>query len=335
MGAAEHGPDADPSLAVHRVRNDRLDLAFLPAVGGRLLSLRVDGHELLWQNPDLFDPSARPRLRRAQWPVPDGTAGSWSNAGGSKTWVAPQRRRDAPGWTGPPDPVFDDGRWSWASRPTQVGIELSMSSESDAVTGLRMHRTFTVPRRGTSFLLRIEQENVSTVPVRWSPWEVCQVPWAVDGRGCRPRIELANRGEAPVDLGDWVGSARWRQDGSWLVLPWQHVVAKRGVADATGCVRWVGPRGETLELGFDPDDDAEYPDGGSRAEVWMQCPTTAPLSGTDGMWPRHAYAELEVLGPLVSLAPGDARAIEIRWTASAPSDMTRPTDDHPDRSNDA
>ena len=47
--ALDRGPD---ELAVHVVDNGDLRLAFLPGVGGRLISVRCGGAELLWRNPE-------------------------------------------------------------------------------------------------------------------------------------------------------------------------------------------------------------------------------------------------------------------------------------------
>lgn len=306
----------DPALQLREVRNDRLVLVFLPSVGGRLLSLQVDGRELLWQNPDFFDDDLRAVRQRSTWPTVDGTFASWSNVGGSKSWPAPQGWEGDGEWPGPPDPILDSGTWSWAeSEWPDGGLIITMTSPDDPRTGLRMRRHFVIPVAGAQFNQTISLTNTSPRTVTWAAWEVCQVPTSpIDG--ARGVIRIAVDGdEEPLAQGDYFGSLVWERVDRFIEIAGQDVVAKRGFTNAAGAVSWSDVDGAGLELRFTPQ-PRPYPDGGSRVEVWMQAPVERPLTELSGLHPDAYLAELEVLGPLTTLAPGQSTHYPIRWVAA-------------------
>lgn len=312
----------DPALPLRVVANDRLRLVFLPSVGGRLISLRVDGRELLWHNPALLDEELRAVVPRSSWPVIDGTFASWANVGGSKSWPAPQGWEGPGRWPGPPDAVLDSGEYAWHESPAADGVRIVLTSADDSRTGLRIERRFDVPRSGTEFAESLALVNSSDRRVHWAPWEVCQVdigagPGAsasAQAHGAAVVVAVVG-GLEPIDLGDHHGTLTTRRVGRQFEIPVQDAIGKRGFADATGSIAWRGLDGEGLELRFEPVEHAEYPDHGSRAEVWMQAPVPDPLPSLSGMRVDARLAELEVLGPLVTLEPGGRTELGIRWIA--------------------
>ncbi|MBT2515978.1 hypothetical protein J7E29_00845 [Streptomyces sp. ISL-90] len=306
----------DPALPLHAVANDRLRLVFLPTIGGRLISLRVDGRELLWHNPALLDDELRAVVPMSSWPVVDGTLASWANVGGSKSWPAPQGWNGPDQWQGPPDAVLDSGEYAWRESPTDDGLLLSLTSADDPRTGLRIERRFEIPHAGAEFVETLALTNASDRPVRWAPWEVCQVDIDAGARAQDAAVVVAVKGRLePIDLGDHHGTLATRRVDGHVEVPVQDVIGKRGFADATGSIAWRGPDGEGLELRFEPVAHAEYPDHGSRAEVWMQTPLPGPLPSLSSMRVDARLAELEVLGPLVTLEPGGSTELDIRWIA--------------------
>lgn len=306
----------DPDLPLHAVANDRLRLVFLPTVGGRLISLRVDGRELLWHNPALLDDELRAVVPRSSWPVLDGTFASWANIGGSKSWPAPQGWDGPDQWQGPPDAVLDSGEYVWRESPTADGVRIVLTSAEDPHTGLRIERRFDVPSSGTEFAESLALTNATDRPVRWAPWEICQVDIAA-GMGVPDAavVVAVEGGLEPIDLGDHHGRLVTRRIDGQVEIPVQDAIGKRGFADATGSIAWRGPDGEGFELRFEPVPHADYPDHGSRAQVWMQAPMPDPVPSLSGMRVDARLAELEVLGPLVTLEPGGSTELGIRWIA--------------------
>lgn len=307
----------DAALPLYEVSTDRLRLTFLPTVGGRLLSLRIDDDELLWRNPAFFDADLRVVRPRATWSVVDGTFASWSNVGGSKSWPAPQGWGGEGEWAGPPDAVLDAGAWEWDEADEGDRIVITMTSADDPRTGLRLQRRFEIPSTGTRFAQTISMTNIGDRDVTWAPWEVCQVATAAGAGGSDAAVVVGVDGTAaPLEQGDWVGRLEWHRTDRRIELPVQEVVGKRGFPDATGSVAWRGPEGLGLELRFDPVEGARYPDGGARVEVWMQAPAE-PIADLSGLHPTDHLAELEVLGPLADLPPGASTSLEVEWVLTA------------------
>lgn len=308
----------DRALPLRVVRGERLEFAFLPSVGGRLLSLRVDGRELLWQNPAFFSEGLQCVRPRSEWKVLDGTLGSWSNVGGSKSWPAPQGWSSDEQWPGPPDPVLDSGEWSWEESSDRGLLSIRMTSADDLRTGLQVTRSFSIPSTGTAFTERIQHRAVGGRRVRWAAWEVCQVRTEGSLGDPSAGVAVATAGECrPLVQGDWWGRMRTERRGDHEWIPSQEVVAKRGFSDATGLVSWTAPDGAGIDFRFEPDAAAEYPDGGARVEIWMQAPLLSPLDELAGLHPDAHIVELEVLGPWVSLEPGESSELTMEWNARA------------------
>ncbi|MCB2174466.1 MAG: DUF4380 domain-containing protein [Actinomycetales bacterium] len=313
------------ALPVLRAGNGEVELAFLPTVGGRLISLRAGGVELLWRNPEYLDDELGTVLPRDRWAPLDGTMGSWANLGGSKTWPAPQGWSGEDEWPGPPDPVIDSGDWSAdVERAPDGATVVTLTSPDDPWTGLRVERRFEIPASGTTFTQRITFRCVADRTVRWSPWEVCQLDTAVfagdpEGHGA------ADGGVRVGVTGAHEPLALVRLDGEIAVDPpsggrrrvrVDDVVAKVGFTDADGTFEVRRPDGAGLRWSYAVDPDGAYPDGGCAAEIWMQYPTGAPVPG--GLWPTARLLEIEALGPLTTLEPGQQVELEIAWVAWGP-----------------
>jgi hypothetical protein len=308
----------DRALPLLRADNGTLALTFLPTVGGRLLSVVADGRERLWRNPRYFDANFRAVRRRSTWSALDGSFASWVNIGGSKTWPAPQGWAGQGEWSGPPDAVLDAGVWSVQTVEHDAGgMIVTMTSPDDDRSGLRITRRFEIPSSGAEFSQLITFINVSKRPISWSIWEVCQVDTAT-GAGLpvsEAAIEIdvdATDKAAIVNLGDYRGSLVVDEVGDRFVVPIQDVVAKRGFPSASGRVAYRGPHGG-LEIRFEPVLGADYPDNGSRAEIWLQSPQQQAITELSGLHPDAYLAELEVLSPRSVIAPGSSIHYTLQW----------------------
>ncbi len=314
LTALEHGPGA---LPVHVVDNGDLRLAFLPSVGGRLISVRCGGTELLWRNPAYLDDALATVRPRATWPPLDGGMGSWPNVGGAKTWPAPQGWSGPDEWPGPPDGVLDSGVWALESRwdAATGALVVRLTSPDDDRTGLRVTRAFSVPARGCTFKQRTTFTNVSERPVRWAVWEVAQVDTSAGGKVW---VDVAGTAE-PVDLVDAFGRVGVDPaEGGRRRVPVDDVVGKVGFTDATGALSFRRPDGAGLDWRFDVP-AGDYPDGGCQVEIWMQYPTPEPLEGPGSLHPTARLLELEALTPLTALDPGASVQQEIAWRAVPPA----------------
>ena len=306
-----------PELPLLRVTTPDLELVFAPTRGGRLLSLVAHGRERLWRDPDLVDADLAPVVPVAAWPVGDGDMSTWANVGGSKTWPAPQGWSGPDEWAGPPDPVLDSGPWAVGWQLDDGTVTVVLTSADDARSGLRVERRFTVPAVGAGFRQTATFTNVSDVPRTWSIWEVCQVDTRGGaGRPLEDAAVVVAHAAPPVelDLGGWEGDVTSSRHGDDVLLPVGTGVAKRGYPEASGSAAYRDPDGTTLTLATEPAAGGTWPDGGSKVEIWLQRPTASPIGELGDLHPSAHLTELEVLGPLVTLAPGEATSLDVAWS---------------------
>jgi hypothetical protein len=311
-------------LDVVRLDNGELSLAFLPQVGGRLISLAVGGAELLWRNPAYLDGRLHPRTPRADWPRPDGSMGSWVNLGGSKTWPAPQGWSGPGEWPGPPDDVLDSGTYRARLSVDAAGAAgLTLTSAVDRRTGLQTTRRFTLPAAGTAFFQTSSFANRSTRPVTWSIWEVAQVDTGPldDAPSGRIEVDTVDDGE-PVRLIEAAGRLQYTMRSAAVDVPIQSTVGKLGFPTASGTLRWLRADGARLTMSTRRRPGATYPDGGCPAEIWLQYPIPAPLADFGGLHPDADLAELELLSPLEVIPPGGTSSLDIHWSCAGPTPPT-------------
>ena len=288
-----HGAEA------YRLSNGILTVVAVPGLGGRVMSFSLAGRELFFANHDEL--AAGP-----PWQV----EGRWRNWGGYKMWPAPQAR-----WGGPPDPpggVLDGGAYSAHVEVEPEGrwSAVTMVSERDEVTGLRFERSLRLEVGSSSALLSQRMANVSEDSVEWSIWDVTQVP----GRGA-PGEPAWVYFQLEGDGGDpgYVLQAGEPDNPTWVPGVAQGVMGVKytgrvGKIGEMSRGNWMAFRsGDLVYAKLFPQASPEevYPDGGVNVEVWSN--------------PDPSYMEMEILGPLTTLAPGEAADHEQRWLAAVVS----------------
>ena len=309
--------DASGPYEVVWLDNGTLRLGIVPALGGRLLSVVHDGEELLWRNPALLDDRLHPvgghRPGRTSGPM-----ANWHNYGGDKTWPAPQGWSGPEEWAGPPDPVLDSGPYRAEVRSGPGDAAVALESEDDPRTGLRLRREIRLHAGRAGYDLRLSAVNTSSAPVRWAVWNVTQYPG-----GGTVQVAVEPDFRAPVELVVGTAAPAWtRPRPDTVEVPAQDVVGKLGFPHAAG--RLVYARaGHHLTMEFDVHDDAPYPDGGSRAEVWMEPPLDRPLEHLGGLAPPDRIVECEALGPWETLAPGASTALAVTVTVERTGESAR------------
>lgn len=280
------------------LRRGPLALGLVPQVGGRVMSLRWRDRELAWVHPDhrgrtvdvagAADPSAlRRRIGFVHW-------------GGDKTWLAPQER-----WLDEiPFVDLDAGAWTAEA----VGdAAVAMTSPVCRETGVRLRRTVALAGEDGAFSVTHEIENAGRVPATWGLWDVQQL--------VQPAVAFLPRRTQGSPFPDGVKAFPAEGDSEGLRAT---VVRTLGDVVAIDCTarRWCKygtDADEGWALSVQRFDDvhvahvkAVAPDPARRwahgcaAEVF--CAVKGP------------YLELEVHGPVTTLAPG-ARAplVERRW----------------------
>jgi hypothetical protein len=304
---------------VVRLDTGVLRISAVPALGGRILSARFAGHEFLHRNHELLGEDLRPRAGVTPGPH-DGPMAAWLNWGGDKTWPAPQGWGGPGEWAGPPDPVLDSGAYDLvvdpgtgpAGAPGSGGF--TMTSGADPRTGLRLTRRVGARAGEAGFRLGLTATNESGAPVRWALWNVTQLPGTAPGACPSGGVYVGLAGDGgprAVDLVAGTGNPVVRgHTASVAHVPHQDVVGKAGFPGAAGWLAYVTGSG-TLTQRFAVDGAAEYPDGGSRAEVWLEHPVDRPLEHLGGLSPAGRIVECEALGPWTWLEPGGSTSLTI------------------------
>ncbi|MFE6386797.1 hypothetical protein [Nocardiopsis dassonvillei] len=326
--------------------NGVLRLTAAPALGGRLLSVRHRGREHLYRNPRLLGEDLQPVEGVVLGPV-DGPMSAWNNVGGDKTWPAPQGWDGPDEWAGPPDSVLDSGPYTAETSTAPDGSAvLTLTSGDDPRSGLRLVRRLTLAPDSAAYRLDLEAVNVSGTTRRWALWNVTQLdggpgetggtdgpggsgdsggtggPSGFDGQQDGPGgpdgargVYVGVSGPGPHTVPLVAGNGRPRvveHTPSVVRVPLQDVVGKVGFPTASGWLADVGAEG-TLTQRFAVREGAEYPDGGSRAEVWLECPVDRPLEHLGGLCPVDRVTEVEALGPLTELEPGQSTSLAVEF----------------------
>jgi len=266
------------------LRNGHTEVVVVPAIG-RVMSLGFVGDggasNVLWRHGQL-GPSLAP------------DENGWINYGGDKAWPAPQsewQRMVGKGW--PPPVTFDAVAHTATMKPSAI----ELVSPVDPAYGVRVRRR--VSLQDEVMLIDTVYEKVAGPPVRVAVWTITQLvspermfallpePSAFAG-GHRSTLPAA-----PKDLtveGRLLGLAR-------------HPTEKTMLVNDADVLLWVGPgRSLVIEtLATQPADRTAPRPGGAHAQIY-----TSP----DGAEP---YVELELMGPLVDLAPGQATEMDVRY----------------------
>ena len=264
------------------VHGSGIEAVVVPSIG-RIMDFRLAGESggPFWFLPEM---SGKPV---------DAAAGEWPNFGGDKTWPAPQSAwpaRYPRSW--PPPPVFDQSPLTVLPLPGAPGLQ--MESPVDSATGIKFVRTITPGPSTGQMSVRTAYYKESGDPVEISIWVITQL--------ADPELIAtpANAGPEPwLAMSENVTGVEVR-DG--LVL-WRRDAAKaQKIGTSARSLVWVGKsRVLRIDLLLDQESSALFPDKGCSAQIY-----TNPNPKT--------YVELETLGPLVTLKPGDLAAATNLYT---------------------
>ncbi len=210
----------------------------------------------------------------------DPAFGGWKNWGGYKAWLAPQAH-----WPNPeaqPDDM-DNVEWEVAA---QAEDSVDLRGPIIPWGGVRLGRRIALKTPGVSVSETIL--NASAQPQTWAVWAVAQftVPgWVTFPSAASKRVKSLRASPPRLDR----GRLRFSGDSKWKV-------------GAPGVEGWGKYRADawpqTFHAVFAPHSTLPHPDD-CGLEAWSN-------SDPD-------YMELEWLGPMVTLKPGDEWTFETRW----------------------
>ncbi|HWD39829.1 MAG TPA: DUF4380 domain-containing protein [Fimbriimonas sp.] len=265
-----------------RISNGSVELVVVPQIGRIMRFGYVSGPNMLWENPDQQGKAA-----------PD-SGTDWINYGGDKLWPAPQKD-----WNWPPDSVLDRGELS--VRATGAGL----IAHGKPSSGLVFEREIKMDAESGVVTILDRLTNVSKQAADKSVWEICQTdnPDSVV-------LPISKTDDAP---NGWIALAEARgierlispvgDDGEAVRIQRDSKEGRKiGSQSHAGHVT-VFKGDTTFNMSTDVEEGLPYPDGGCPEEVYLS-PDPA------------AYVELELLGPIRHLTPGQSTSIEVRWELS-------------------
>jgi hypothetical protein len=306
-----------------KLSNGLIEAVLVPDVGGRIMAFNMAGHPYLWVNLALAGKLFSPEENQG-----DGSLASWKNYGGSKTWPAPQGWSSADEWHGPPDATLDTGRYRLEAFGVQDKEPFArLASPADLCTGVCITRQLSLHRYAARATLRLDMENISDRPRRWSIWDVVQIDATR-----QTATGLSHDEDAwvyiPANLaGAFEGGYKvmfgaqdnpeWHREIAPGIIGVQYLfqVGKIGVDSLAGWVAFTNSRtGFAFIQRFPVFSGEVYPDGGTTVACWTTGVGEA-ISGLDYVHAPLYHMEAEVVGPLRTMQPGEHQSLVIEWNA--------------------
>ena len=254
------------------IANGSVEAVVVPAIG-RVMQLRLKGEAegAFWQN------------RALDGQLHGAASSEWMNFGGDKCWPAPQSawpQHQGRDW--PPPVAFD-------SRPVEaVAVErgVELTSPIDPGYGIQTVRRVELDPAQPVMRIRTEYRKLSGAPVTVGIWTITQM--SEPERVC---IQLPEASKFAAGFSRLMPAepAGLKIDGRLLSLT-RHAQQQVKVGSDGSSMAWLG---QNCVVRIDTEiGPGEYPDGGCVTEVYTN---PDPLQ----------YVELETLGPLTTMNPGD------------------------------
>ncbi|MCE5251113.1 DUF4380 domain-containing protein [bacterium] len=278
----------------------------VPELGGKIMGYDLRGFQILWH-----DPKREGELYKTEG---YGFGESFFNPGGAKVWPAPQGWSGKDEWPGPPDNVLDGSPYEYTANDKSITVT-SPADTGEGRTGLQYTNTYAFKNTSSLLDLHMTMKNVVQRPVKWGIWHLATVP--VD----RPVTVYA-----PVDKDGWHVIFGDKDNPQWLGVEkgmfrarYDKRVGKIGLKVREGWVAWHDEQNNAVfVMMFPVKKGIEYPDNGSNVEIWTNGAGTYRANNRDFQTeysPDTANMELEVMGPLTRLAPGESSALDVTWGA--------------------
>lgn len=271
------------------ISNGIVEAIVVPQIG-RVMQFRLVGDVVgtFWENR---------ALDGRQHPTP---LGEWLNFGGDKCWPSPQSSwalQQGRPW--PPPHAFDGS----AMQASLVGEALVLTSVVDAAWGIQVVRHIRVEANQPVLHIRTEYHKVHGPPVRTGIWTVTQfqdpeqvfIPLHPSSKFKDGYVNLLDTAPAGLTIHDPGIEISTR--GRELSLARHRKEYTKIGADGAS-LAWVG-RTCAVHIDNEPT-PGDYPDGGCMTEIYTN---PDPLN----------YVELETLGPLIIMNPGDCIQQSLRY----------------------
>ncbi|MEZ4819452.1 MAG: DUF4380 domain-containing protein [Bdellovibrionota bacterium] len=285
MEISKHTLDA---WTLHTLNTGKVQLSFLPAIGGRLQSIRYQSRELLFSHPLL---EGNVEYTSALAEKCNDAFALW---GGDKTWIAPQNQ-----WNmGKPYQDLDSKPYTFKINTSDAHTNIVLTSPLCSETGLIVTRTFTLHENSSQWQVTHSLTNQGQQHIKKSLWDVTML--------CQPAhvfIPIQKESIHPDGLRTFTheGSStqlrsrvcQWHKN--MVTVDCQKPSTFKFGSDDPGS--WIVAKLENqIMLGkkFLCNEGTIYPDHCS-IEVYNS--------------EKYPYCELELLTPMVDLAPGASHQV--------------------------
>jgi hypothetical protein len=256
--------------------NGKVEAVVVPSIG-RVMQFRFKGEgDVLWENES---------MRGHPMPVnPWSTPGSF---GGDKTWPAPQSV-----WNWPPPDVFD-------SSPLSVAVDgnsVMLTSPTSPRFGIRTERKIQLDAAKPQMRIVTTYYKESGPAVEVGVWVITQ---ARDPE--RVFIPIPSKSMFPEGLASlWKLPAQYGDIKTGLIGLSRDPKESHKIGNDSGTIVWVGKE-HSLRIDCPRIAGAKYPDEGCSMELYTNLDPAK-------------YVELETLGPLKTLRPGDTLSATNTYT---------------------
>ena len=264
------------------INNGKVEAVVVPAISREMQFRLVDDPAgVFWEN----------RLLDGKQTDPESS--EWANFGGDKSWPAPQsdwEKVTERAW--PPPAAFD----SLPSEAVIQGDELILTSKVDEHYGIQTVRRIQMAPALPVMSITTEYRKIAGSAVQVSVWVITQMRSPermyahLPEQRSRPEF-LQLMGPVPQDL---------RIEGRLLSLSRDPKEPVK-IGSAASSMVWMD-RNFAVRIDSNASQkEGEFPDGDSRSEIYTN-PDPQP------------YVELETLGPLTEVNPGDRIALTNIYT---------------------
>jgi len=256
----------------YRISNGRVEAVVVPAIG-RVMQFRYVGkQDIFWENAALAGKSPQPNSKE------------WANFGGDKAWPSPQTgwpRMIGREW--PPPAGFD--AVAYEARPVRAGIELV--SPVDASYGIRVRRRIELDLTAPRMEIVTSYEKVAGAAVRVGVGVITQLrdpqrAFMVLSKTSRfPHGYVLLQFSPPEDVRVQNGLVSLKRGKN----------ANSQIGSDADTLLWMDER-HVLRIDSPRVPGADYADQGTNSTIFTSADP-------------QAYVELETLGPLTLMKPGD------------------------------
>ena len=316
---SQNFPDKYKGWKVWSLKNHWLKLHIAPQLGGRIIQMEFNHYDFFFVNPGLEGKEPDAKLLNEYGP--------WLNFGGEKIWPAPQGWDSPEQWPGPPDPVFDGGKYSVTEPGDGNSNQLRLTSMPDQYTGLQIVKDVLLSEDRSEVTVNATFINISDTPREWAVWPVFQMNTLNYSDEKRYRVICPVNPESQFEKGfkemhGIVNNPQYSvNDFGNLVVDYKYLVGKVGL-DSNG--NWVAfhdlKSGKVLVTTYEFQDHVSYPEGTS-VQIWTQgkgmiYSRNRLKDFPDDFSTNPPYLEIELLSPLYKLLPGESANFQYRILAA-------------------